>query len=69
MAKDQLFIISQAADELSSILSDEENLPEWIQQKIVLAKSYVDGARDYMLAQKGGSESPEDEGDLFDDEE
>jgi hypothetical protein len=70
MAKDQLDIIGKAAEELSSILSDEENLPEWVQEKITLAKSYVDGVRDYMLAQKGDSVSSdhgsEDVASLFD---
>lgn len=50
MAKDQLRTIEAAAEELKSILSDEENLPEWVQKKITLAAEYVDTARDYMLA-------------------
>jgi hypothetical protein len=40
-----------AAKELHSILRDEENLPEWVQKKITLAKEYIDTARDYMLSQ------------------
>jgi len=51
MAKEQLHTIEAAAEELSSILSDEQDLPEWVQKKITLAKEYVDSARDYMLAQ------------------
>ena len=51
MAKEQLHTIEQAAQELKSILSDEENLPEWVQSKITKAMDYVDTARDYMLAQ------------------
>ena len=50
MAKDQLRTIEAAAEELKSILSDEENLPEWVQKKITLAAEYVDTARDYMLS-------------------
>lgn len=51
MAKEQLYTIEQAARELKSILSDEENLPEWVQSKITKAMDYVDTARDYMLSQ------------------
>ena len=51
MAKDQLGTIEAAAEELASILSDDENLPEWVQKKITLAMDYIDTARDYMLSQ------------------
>jgi hypothetical protein len=37
---------------LASILSDDENLPEWVQSKITKAMDYVDTARDYMIATK-----------------
>ena len=56
MAKEQLHTIEAAAEELSSILSDEQDLPEWVQKKITLAKEYVDTARDYMLAQEDEGE-------------
>ena len=67
MAKDELETITRAADELSSILSDDENLPEWVQSKIVLAKDYIDSARDYILAQRGGSEESDSEESGSDD--
>jgi Protein of unknwon function (DUF3008) len=51
MAKEQMHTIMSAAKELHSILNDEENLPEWVQKKITLAKEYIDAARDYMLTQ------------------
>ena len=51
MAKEQMHTIVSAAKELHKILSDEENLPEWVQKKITLAKEYIDSARDYMLTQ------------------
>jgi hypothetical protein len=50
MAKEQLHTIELAAKELSSILSDDENLPEWVQSKITKAMDYVDTARDYMIS-------------------
>jgi len=56
MAKSFLRTIEDAAEELQSILSDDENLPEWVQKKITLAKEYVDTARDYLAANR-----PEDE--------
>jgi hypothetical protein len=69
MAKDQLQSIEKAAECLSSILSDDENLPEWIQSKITLAQDYLDSARDYMMSQKGDeSESESEESDDSDEE-
>ena len=52
MAKSFLRTIEDAAEELQSILSDNENLPEWVQKKITLAKEYVDTARDYLKANR-----------------
>jgi hypothetical protein len=51
MAKEQLYTMKMAAQELSSILGDDENLPEWVQSKITKALDYIDTARDYMLSQ------------------
>jgi len=51
MAKEQMHTIEAAAEELSSILSDEQDLPEWVQKKITLAMDYIDTARDYMKSQ------------------
>jgi len=50
MAKTQLHVIDSAAEELRALLDDDENLPEWVQKKINLAKDYIDTARDYMVA-------------------
>ncbi len=52
MAKEQMHTIMSAAKELHSILSDEQDLPEWVQSKITKAMDYIDTARDYMLAQQ-----------------
>jgi hypothetical protein len=51
MAKEQMHTIMSAAKELHGMLRDEENLPEWVQKKITLAKEYIDTARDYMATQ------------------
>jgi len=48
MAHKQLSTIEDAADELTDIISANENLPEWVQKKIILSMSYIDTARDYM---------------------
>jgi outer membrane lipoprotein SlyB len=50
MAKSQARTIEDAAQELQDILDDDQNLPEWVQKKITLAKEYIDTARDYMKA-------------------
>lgn len=52
MAKDQLRVINDAAKELYNLLHAEENLPEWVQKKIILAMDYIDTARDYMKSTK-----------------
>jgi hypothetical protein len=52
MAHDQLSTAKDAAAELRSILTADENLPEWVQKKITMAVDYLDTARDYMKAQK-----------------
>jgi hypothetical protein len=34
------------------MIGDQENLPEWVQKKITLAKEYIDSARDYLKANR-----------------
>ena len=51
MAKSQLSTISDAAKELMSMLSDDQNLPEWVQSKITKAVDYLDTARDYIKSE------------------
>jgi hypothetical protein len=52
MAMSQARTIEDAAEELQSILDTDENLPEWVQKKITLAKEYIDSARDYLKANR-----------------
>ena len=61
MAKGQLNSAADAALELQSILDDDENLPEWVQSKIVKALDYLDTARDYMKQELGEGPNPGDE--------
>jgi hypothetical protein len=51
MAKGQLRVVIDAAQELHDKLGDQDNLPEWVQSKITLAKEYIDTARDYMKSE------------------
>jgi hypothetical protein len=60
MAKTQLVTIADAAEELHDMLEDDENLPEWCQNKITKAMDYLDTVRDYMIA-KDTDEEPGDE--------
>ena len=48
MAKDQLHTLTKAAQELSSILDDDQDLPEWVQSKITKALEFINTSNDYM---------------------
>ena len=48
MTKQQLRTIEMASKELQSMISDDQNLPEWWQNKITLAADYMQTARDYL---------------------
>jgi hypothetical protein len=51
MVKTNLATISHAIKELSNSLHAHENIPEWAQEKIAVAKSMIVAAKDYMLSQ------------------
>jgi hypothetical protein len=61
MADQDLETAEDAAEELRSILSADENLPEWVQAKITKAVDYLDTARDYMQSKDSGEEVQEGE--------
>lgn len=52
MARQDLSTAAEAANELRSILSAEDNLPEWVQAKITKALDYLDTSRDYMKSKE-----------------
>jgi len=58
MAKDQLHTLTKAADELSAILDDDQNLPEWVQSKITKALDYIRTANDYMDQERHDVDMP-----------
>ena len=57
MAKNQLKTMIDAAQELHDMLSDNENMPEWVQSKITKATDYIDSVRDYLKSEKDESVS------------
>lgn len=48
MAKSNLYNISVDAQELNSLLQDTDNLPQWTQEKIAVAKSMLNSVREYL---------------------
>ena len=58
MAKSQLSTIADAAQELMGMLSDNQNLPEWVQSKITKATDYLDSARDYIKSEGDDGKAP-----------
>lgn len=76
MAKDDLETIVRAARQLTGMISDNENMPEWVQSKINKAADYVDTAADYMASNQdepmdeaqqekiGGRHDPQDFDDM-----
>ena len=49
MAKDQIHTIIRHAEELEHALGDDENLPEWVQEKLAQIKGMMVSVGDYML--------------------
>jgi antitoxin component of RelBE/YafQ-DinJ toxin-antitoxin module len=59
MAENQLQTIQRCAREMEENLIDGENLPEWIQSKITIAKENLVTAFDYILSQHQNGEIAE----------
>ena len=53
MAKKDLKSLAMAAKELHGILSDDQNLPEWVQSKITKALDYINSSNQYMHQEQG----------------
>ena len=58
MVKSDLRSIIANANRLINMLSDEENLPEWCQNKITLAEDYVSTVANYMTAEMNEEAMP-----------
>jgi hypothetical protein len=52
MARTQLQTIYRNSKDLIAMLSDEENMPEWVQSKITLAQDYITCVRDYLQSKE-----------------
>ena len=52
MARTQLQTIVRNSTDLIDMLSDQENMPEWIQSKITLSQDYISTVRDYLHSVK-----------------
>ena len=52
MARTQLQTILRNSKDLVDMLSDEENMPEWVQSKITLAQDYISSVRDYLQSRE-----------------
>ena len=51
MAKNQLKSILRDAEHMIKMSDDEENLPEWVQNKITKASDYITSAYNYMASE------------------
>ena len=52
MAKSQLTSILNNAKEIKEMLTDNDNLPEWVQSKITKAEDYISTCKDYLKSEK-----------------
>jgi hypothetical protein len=56
MAKTQLKTIMRNASDLADLLDDNENMPEWVQNKITKASDYITSAYNYMASEDNDDE-------------
>ena len=49
MAENHFGALKHAIGELESMIHPDDNLPEWVQDKITLATDYIETVRDYMI--------------------
>ena len=60
MAKTQLKTIMRNASDLADLLDDNENMPEWVQNKITKASDYITSAYNYMASEDDGGKMDEE---------
>jgi hypothetical protein len=61
MAKVQLRAMIDQAEDLVEMFEDNENLPEWVQNKITKASDYIKDVYSYMEGQEEEDDEEEDE--------
>lgn len=67
MARLQLQTICRNSKDLVDMLSDDENMPEWVQSKITLAQDYISSVRDYLQSKQELGENLEEQFDLIEE--
>jgi hypothetical protein len=55
MIKNNLYNIASNAQDLHDALEDEDDLPEWVQEKIAVAEAMIDAVYDYLHAETARS--------------
>ena len=72
MFKGHLFTMAKQAADLNEMISEQEDIEEWVQEKIAVAANALDTVYDYLVYQKSkdGHDHYEDDhhGDDHDDE-
>lgn len=56
MAQNQVHTICRAADELKDVIHDGDNLPEWVQSKLAVAKEHLVTVLEYMKSEQETNE-------------
>jgi len=59
MIKNNLYNLASQAQELHDAMEDEDELPEWVQEKIAVANAMVDAVYDYLHAESARGELDE----------
>lgn len=59
MAQGNLYTIAQAAKGLIDTIDDQDNLPEWVQEKIAKAEGMLVGVWNYLQSQKAQGINPQ----------
>lgn len=69
MVKDNIHTIRRAIDELENCVGDNDNMPEWVEEKISQAKGMIQSASEYIQTQKerGAEEDTGEEGITMDE--
>jgi hypothetical protein len=58
MAYSSLHTLSRAAEELLDTIESDDNLPEWVQEKISNAEMMLSDVRDYLMSEKAQGIEP-----------
>jgi len=64
MMKNQLRQICSANEKLMKMVGDDDNLPEWVQNKVTKATDYIRSVRDYLEAENGNDDDDDDEEEM-----